>query len=70
MTDERRPLYVGQGTCTCGRVDVLLYRLPDASFMHPLACSACLEKAGFKTPRSRTADDIDVVDGKLEWKKS
>ena len=70
MSEENRPTYVGHGLCKCGRMDVHLYRLPNATFAQPLACSKCLENAGLKVPRSRTADDIEIVDGELRWKKA
>jgi len=70
MSEENRPFYVGHGKCDCGRLDVHLYRMPNAKFTDPLACSKCLEKAGFAVPRSRTADDIEVVDGEMRWRKS
>lgn len=69
MTDEARPIYVGCGTCNCQRVDVHLYHVPNTSFARSLLCKLCLEKNGFSVPRSRTAADIVMVDGKPEWKK-
>ena len=70
MTEENRPMYVGYGTCRCGRVEVSLYRLPSVPFKEALACAQCVVKAGHAVPRSRTADDIELVDGKLTWRKS
>lgn len=63
-----RPVYVGYGTCDCTRTDVHLYHVPNTPFAKALLCKMCLEKHGFQIPKSRTADDLAVVDGKLEWK--
>jgi hypothetical protein len=70
MSEEppRRPAYVGYGTCRCGDIEVNLYRLPDTT-ADALVCASCLEKAGFEVPKSRTADDIETIDGKLAWRK-
>lgn len=69
MSDDR-PIYVGVGSCKCGRVEVKLFRLPNATILDPLACTQCLGKAGYEAPRSRTADDIEDVGGKLSWRKT
>lgn len=65
---QARPTYVGYGECTCGRIEVLLYRIPGSPKVAPAACGECLVKAGWKVPAARTADDLEVVDGALQWK--
>lgn len=64
-----RPAYVGYGECSCGRLEVLLYRVPGATEATPPRCSLCLVKAGYAEPKPRTASDLVEVNGKLEWKE-
>jgi hypothetical protein len=64
-----RPVYVGVGTCTCKRTDVRLFQVPGARGALTLMCNQCLTKNGFDVPTPRTADDIEVVDGEMRWKR-
>lgn len=64
-----RPIYVGVGTCSCERTDVRLYQVPGPEHLRKLFCSKCLTKVGLEEPKPRTADDIEVVDGEMRWKR-
>ncbi len=64
-----RPIYVGVGTCDCRRVEVRLYQVPSGKPRPALMCTRCLEAAGLEVPRSRTAEDIETVDGKMRWRE-
>ena len=68
MTD--RPIYVGTGECECGRVDVQLYHVPGTTVLTHAVCAVCLEARGFEVPKPRTAADLEVVDGKPQWRES
>lgn len=62
-------MYVGFGSCNCQRVEVRLYIVPGTPFARALCCDLCLKKHGYDVPKPRTADDIEMVDGKLAWRK-
>ncbi len=64
-----RPIYVGVGSCECGRVEVRLYQVPSTKPTPHLLCDLCLEKNGFSVPKPRTADDIETVNGEMRWKR-
>lgn len=63
-----RPTYVGYGECPCGRLEVLLYRVPESMPSASPVCVVCLLKAGFEEPTPRTAKDLEDIDGQLKWK--
>jgi hypothetical protein len=63
-----RPIYLGVGDCECGQVDAKLYHVPGTELATRSVCCRCLETRGYQVPTLRTADDIDVVDGKPAWR--
>ncbi len=63
-----RPIYVGVGECECGRVDTRLYHVPGTVLKERAVCERCLQVRGYEVPVPRTADDIEMVDGKPTWK--
>lgn len=63
-----RPLYVGVGTCGCGRTDVRLYQVPSTKTTPVLHCSKCLLERGYEVPTPRTAADIETVNGVTRWR--
>ena len=63
-----RPVYVGAGECDCGRVDVQLYHVPGTDFAHRPVCDVCLLARGIPVPEPRTADDLEMIDGRPSWK--
>lgn len=65
-----RPIYVGVGTCDCQRTDVRMYHVPGTSIASRSVCGKCLQARGFEVPKPRTAEDIEVVDGKPVWRES
>lgn len=65
-----RPIYLGVGECRCGNLDARLYHVPGSTFDRRAVCGRCLEVQGFAVPVSRTAADLEVVDGKLAWRAS
>lgn len=65
-----RPIYVGVGECACGRVDSRLHYVPGAVMLERAICERCLEARGHEVPAPRTAEDVDVVDGKPQWRDS
>lgn len=64
-----RPVYVGCGTCDCQRPDVRLYSAPGTAFARRLLCTLCLEQRGVAVPAPRTAEDLEMIDGRLVWKR-
>lgn len=64
-----RPTYVGVGTCNCKRVDVQLFQVPGPNVLPTLMCNKCLEANGYEVPKPRTADDIEIVNGEMRWKR-
>lgn len=65
-----RPIYLGVGECECGKLDTKLYHVPNTMLASRSVCCACLAARGFETPLPRTAEDIDMVDGKPIWRES
>lgn len=65
-----RPIYVGVGECSCGRVDARLYHVPNTPLAARSVCGRCLQARGLDVPRPRTAEDIEVVDGQPQWRES
>lgn len=65
-----RPIYVGVGECSCGRLDTRLYHVPNTPLASRSVCCKCLRARGFEVPKVRTADDIEVVDGKTQWRET
>lgn len=63
-----RPIYIGVGECECGRVDVKLFHVPNTVLEAKTVCSSCVTQRGYPTSPPRTADDIEIVDGKPAWK--
>jgi hypothetical protein len=53
-----RPIYVGMGSCRCGRTEVRLYEIPSDDRLPVLACARCLEAQGIAVPRPLTAADV------------
>lgn len=66
MNTATRPTYVGTGECRCGRIDVQLYRVTDVE--RRATCARCLADQGVIVARARTADDVEEVNGILQWK--
>jgi hypothetical protein len=69
MADVPRPVYVALGTCDNKCMDKRLYKVPGTPHAYSLLCVSCLKELGYVVPKTRTADDIEVVDGELYWKK-
>jgi hypothetical protein len=63
-----RPIYLGVGECECGKLDARLYHVPGTELAARSVCSRCLEARGYAAPLPRTAEDIEMVDGKPEWR--
>lgn len=66
----QRPIYVGIGECGCGRVDQRLYHVPGTILKERAICGQCLEGRGYDVPLPRTAEDIEIVDGRPEWRET
>lgn len=60
-----RPVYVGVGECACGRLDVQLYHVPELRS----SCAWCMADHGHLVQRPRTADDVEEVNGKTQWRE-
>jgi hypothetical protein len=69
VADKPRPQYVGFGRCDGGHIDVKLYKIPGTKYEYALLCKHCLAERGYEEPRARTAEDIEVIDGGLAWKR-
>lgn len=65
---RERPAYVGVGECDCARIDVLLYHVPGTELAQRPLCETCLHAKGFTVPEPRTAEDIEMIDGRPTWK--
>jgi hypothetical protein len=64
-----RPVYIGVGTCNCKRTEVRLFQVPGDKPYPSLMCGKCLEANGLEVPIPRTAEDIEVVNGVMQWKQ-
>ncbi len=64
-----RPIYVGVGECSCGRLDTRLYHVPNTPLAARSVCCKCLREKGFEVPKVRTAEDVEIVDGKTQWRE-
>jgi hypothetical protein len=69
VADAPRPVYMGVGTCDSGHMEKRLYSIPRTQYAYALLCGKCLAERGYEQPRARTAEDIEIVDGELAWKK-
>ena len=63
-----RPIYLGVGDCQCGKVDTKLYHVPGTVLETASVCGRCLDARGYVVPPPRTAADVEIVDGKPEWR--